>query len=46
MIPPRSNSILVNKHDVDSLACLTGNSVHENVGTSLVAQWLGIHLPM
>lgn len=30
MIPPPSNSTLVNEHDVDKLACLTGNSVYEN----------------
>ena len=31
MIAPPSNSTLVTKHDVDSLACLTGNSVYDNV---------------
>ena len=31
MIAPPSNSTLVNKHDVDNLACLTGNSVYVNV---------------
>ena len=31
MIAAPSNSTLVTKHDVDSLACLTGNSVYDNI---------------